>query len=269
LESLQQHDRVLDVGGWYQPWVRADAVVDVLPYATRGIGGAIGTGPERFDESTWYVQDVCSTPLPFTDKSFDFVTCSHTLEDVRDPVFLCSELVRVAARGYVEVPSRLIESVRGLEGRHYAGHYHHRWLIEIADGCVVFRVKPHAVHEDRRYHLPRRILRSLPEADHVQWLFWEESFAYAEAIQVSHLNTRKELATFVDRIAPLNLRERLLAIARSPAVALQYRDLRAMRHPLGVHVRRDGATDERVWATLPEVHSGPSPDSRCARPPNR
>jgi ubiquinone/menaquinone biosynthesis C-methylase UbiE len=73
--------------------------VDVLPYATRGIGGIIGTDPERFDESTWYVQDVCATRLPFPYKSFDFVTCSHTLEGIRDPVFLCSELVRVASRG--------------------------------------------------------------------------------------------------------------------------------------------------------------------------
>ncbi|MDX6307887.1 MAG: hypothetical protein QOI06_933 [Nocardioidaceae bacterium] len=233
-------------------------MVDILPYVTRGLGGVIGTGPERFDESSWYVQDVCSAPLPFSDNSFDFVTCSHTLEDIRDPIFLCSELVRVASRGYVEVPSRALESVRGLEGRNYAGHYHHRWLVEIVNGSVIFRIKPHAIHEDRRYHLPRRALRCLGEAARVQWLFWERTFAYAEAIQVSHLQTRLELAAFVNRTAPLNFRERLLALARSPAVALQYRDSRALRRPIGVHVRRDVAAAERMWATLPEFHSGSS-----------
>jgi Methyltransferase domain len=259
-DSLQAADRVLDVGGWYRPWARADAVVDVLPYATRGVGGSTGRGPEHFDESTWYVQDVCAVALPFPDKSFDFVACSHTLEDVRDPVFLCSELARVASRGYIEVPSRAFESVRGVEGRHYAGLYHHRWLVEIADGAVVFRVKAHAIHEDRRYHLPRRYLRRLTEAERVQWLFWEGSFSYAEAIQVSHVLTRRELAAFVDRTAPLNLRERLMAIARSPAVARQYHDLRAVRHPLDVRVARDDLADERLWAQLGELHSGAQHD---------
>jgi len=33
---------VLDVGGWFHPFARADWVIDLLPYATRGDGGLQG-----------------------------------------------------------------------------------------------------------------------------------------------------------------------------------------------------------------------------------
>jgi hypothetical protein len=255
LDLLRDDDRVLDVGGWYQPFCRADVVVDLLPYATRGLGGRTGVGPERFDASTWVVQDVCSAPLPFPDGAFDYVVCSHILEDVRDPVYLCSELVRVAKRGYLEVPSRVVESVRGLEGRNYVGLYHHRWLVEVQDGGVVFRVKPHAIHEDRRYHLPRRHIRRLSAADRIQWLFWEGGFTCAEAVQVSHVQTRRELAAFVDRTAPLGPLERLAAVLRAPLVGWQYRDWRALQHPLEVRVGRDTSVGEIFWGNLPELLS--------------
>lgn len=255
LDLVREGDRVLDVGGWYQPFTRADVVVDLLPHATRGLGGRAGPGPERFDASTWVVHDVCSGPLPFADGTFDYVLCSQTLEDIRDPVYLCAELRRVARRGYLECPSRAVESVRGLEGRNYAGYYHHRWLVEIVDGAVVFRVKPHAIHEDRRYHLPRRYLRGLSAADRVQWLFWEDGFDCCEAVQISHVQTRRELAAFVDRVAPLGPVERLRAVLRSPAVWRQYRDRRVLRHPLGVHVGRDTPAGDAFWGGLPEFLS--------------
>ena len=57
--------------------------------------------------------------------------CSHTLEDLRDPLWVCAELVRVAKAGYVEVPSRAAEQSRGWEHPRIAGLSHHRWLIEI------------------------------------------------------------------------------------------------------------------------------------------
>lgn len=252
LERVTDDDYVLDVGGWYKPLCRADVVVDLLPYSTRGLGGRSGDGPERFDATTWVTQDICSAPMPFPDKTFDFVVCSHTLEDLRDPVYVCSELVRVAKRGYVEVPSRIVESVRGLEGRNYVGHYHHRWLVEIQADTVLFRFKPHAIHEDRRYHLPRRRLRALAPQDRVTWLFWEGSFNYAEVVQVSHVETLRELAAFVDGIAPLRGMDRLRAVVRAPRLARWYRDWQIVRHPLDVCVRRDAPAARAIWGDMAE-----------------
>src|SRR5918999_2115646 len=116
-EVLGEDDVVLDVGGAFQPLNRADWVVDLLPYEERGAHGSIGPGPERFGPETWVQRDVCDRePFPFEDGSIDFAVCSHTLEDLRDPIWVCSELVRVAKAGYVEVPSRLEEQSWGVIG---------------------------------------------------------------------------------------------------------------------------------------------------------
>ena len=50
------------------------------------------------------------------DGFFDFAICSHTLEDVCDPVWVCEELARVAKAGYIEVPSRLEEQAWSFQG---------------------------------------------------------------------------------------------------------------------------------------------------------
>src|SRR4030043_967401 len=103
LRRLKEKDIVLEVGGWFRPFKRANWVVDVMPYETRGKGGVDGGVREYFSKQTWIQRDICSRePLPFKDKEIDFVICSHTLEDVRDPIFLCSEICRIGKRGYIE-----------------------------------------------------------------------------------------------------------------------------------------------------------------------
>ncbi|MGI8728236.1 MAG: class I SAM-dependent methyltransferase, partial [Solirubrobacterales bacterium] len=144
-ELVDDDDIVLDVGGWIKPFTRADYVIDLLPYSTRGDLGAIGTGPERFDESRWIQRDICDRePFPFADDQFDFAICSHTLEDVRDPIWVCEEISRVARAGYVEAPSRAEEQSYGFDGR-FTGWGHHRWLVDVADGGLEFTMKSERV----------------------------------------------------------------------------------------------------------------------------
>ena len=102
--------RVLDVGGWHNPFAPATHVIDLGAYASRQVKESLTPGrAERFTEATWHIQDVCTAPWPYPDKFFDFALCSHILEDVREPLVVCSELARVAKRGYIEVPSRARE----------------------------------------------------------------------------------------------------------------------------------------------------------------
>ena len=153
---------VLDVGGATNRLARADVVIDLLPGAD-------------------VVRDVCDRePWPFEDGQFDFAVCSHTLEDVRDPVWVCAELQRVARAGYVEVPSRLEEQSWGVHGE-WAGWSHHRWLIDVAGDEIVFGHKSHAVHREGN-HFPRGFHGTLTPERRVQWLWWEGAFTARERI---------------------------------------------------------------------------------------
>ncbi|WP_261569144.1 class I SAM-dependent methyltransferase [Frankia gtarii] len=142
LARIEDDALVLDVGGWWKPFNRANHVVDLLPFETRGGGGSIGPGPERFDASTWHQADICAGPLPFGENQFDFVYCGQTLEDIRDPIRLCAELSRVARAGYVEVPSMWIECCYDVDALPnsdlYPGYEKHRWIVQVNDGELLF-----------------------------------------------------------------------------------------------------------------------------------
>jgi hypothetical protein len=203
LASIAPSDTVLDIGGWARPFNRANWVMDAEPYETRGrYGTPQGGERELFGPDRWIRRDICEhTPYPFGDKEIDFVVCSHTLEDVRDPLWVCAEMIRVGKRGYIEVPSREAESSRGVEPGQ-VGWSHHRWLIDIAEGGITFLMKYHTIHSDWRLSLPARHLRSLPEARHVQWLFWEGSFAFAERTIHGPETIAAELEGYVRRVRP-------------------------------------------------------------------
>ena len=206
LERIGPNDVVLDIGGWARPFNRANYVIDAEPYATRGFYGAAlpaqGGDREFFTQATWIQRDICAhAPFPFADRQIDFAICSHTLEDIRDPLFVCSEMLRVAKRGYVEVPSRIVESCRGIEPGQ-VGWSHHRWLIDIAGQDIRFLMKYHMIHSQRRFSLPASYLARLPEERHVQWLFWDGSFTFHEATIHGLDNIAGELEGFVQRTHP-------------------------------------------------------------------
>jgi hypothetical protein len=166
LAQTPQDARVLDVGGWAKPLPRADAVLDLLPYATRGLYGAEDDTPERFTEATWIQRDICDhEPWPFADDSFDVAVCSHTLEDVRDPVWVCRELSRVARAGYVEVPAPVEELTWGVHGP-WVGWSHHHWICEAEADGLRFTFKPHLLGAPGR-HLAAGTSAALTPADRV------------------------------------------------------------------------------------------------------
>ena len=207
---LKATDTVLDIGGWAHPFNRANYVMDMEPFETRGyynrtfarnnpvppMGGTV----ERFDKGRWIQRDICSRePYPFADKEIDFVVCSHTLEDVRDPLWVCSEMIRIAKAGYIEVPSRLSESCRGAEPG-IAGLSHHRWLIEMEDDTILFLPKYHRIH-NWRYSLPASMRRRMKEEDGSAWMFWQGSFQYRE-LNFHGYDQLLELQKYVQSVRP-------------------------------------------------------------------
>jgi hypothetical protein len=211
LGRLSPTDVVLDIGGWGRPFRRADWVMDLMPYETRGELGFDGPDEERFSAETWIQRDVCDRePYPFEDKQIDFVVCSHTLEDIRDPVWVCSEMIRIAKAGYIEVPSRLEEQSYGFQG-HWVGWGHHRWLVDIEDGRIDFVFKHHIVHGRKVNHFLPGFHHALPDELHVQPFWWEGSFDFGERIFIGPEELDPYLADFVREHRRVVPRHRRLA----------------------------------------------------------
>lgn len=180
LRDVADDALVLDIGGWGKPFPRADWVVDMKDYETRGLYGREPGGEERFTADTWVIRDVCGAePLPFEDDQFDFVVCSQTLEDVRDPVRVCAEIVRVGKAGYIETPSRLEEQSFGFQGP-WVGWGHHHWLVQAKDGRIEFVFKHHVMHGRQSDHFPAGFHDALTPEERVEMLWWEGSFDYRE-----------------------------------------------------------------------------------------
>jgi SAM-dependent methyltransferase len=206
IEQLAGDGLVLDIGGWCDPFPRADYVIDIFPYETRGLAyHGVGRLPttclypkplpgERFTKDTWIIHDICSEqPFPFPDKMFDFVVCSQVLEDVRDPLRACSEIIRVGRAGYIETPSRLAESMMDYDG--LVGAAHHRWLIEI-DDRITFRMKHHFLHTHPQYHIPPYYKRRMNPIKGITFLFWQDTFEYEEMTGYEfHQETRDFIAS--------------------------------------------------------------------------
>jgi hypothetical protein len=181
LETVPDDAVVLDVGGAMKPFNRANWIMDALRYDQRGELGSIGGSEERFSADSWVLRDFCDRePWPFEDNQIDFAICSHTLEDVRDPIWMCSELNRVAKAGYVEVPSRLEEQTYGFQGP-WTGWSHHRWLIDVADNRMTFVHKSGVIERDDA-HFPPEFRNTLSAEDRVSTLWWDGGFGFEERL---------------------------------------------------------------------------------------
>jgi ubiquinone/menaquinone biosynthesis C-methylase UbiE len=182
---------VLDVGGWFQPFNLATHVLDINPYETRRSQDSLDPQDnERFSADSWVIHDACLGSWPFPDKYFDFVFCSHILEDVRDPIAVCRELCRVAKAGYLETPSRLREifskkrffRLKSMLGKApQIGFPHHRWFVEPDGSHLRFTPKMPILLEDSSFYLTRaQVGRNLTEQESAMAFWWKDDFTCEE-----------------------------------------------------------------------------------------
>ena len=126
--------RIVEIGPGYSPFPLAHEYVDWIDYP--GVSG-----------KKVHKVDLNQEPLPFADKSIDFLYCRHVIEDIYNPFFLCREMSRVAKAGYIETPSPFAEYCRGMngmlipEGSFWRGYIHHRYFVWDEAGTLCFLAK--------------------------------------------------------------------------------------------------------------------------------
>ncbi|MGF1578534.1 MAG: methyltransferase domain-containing protein [Gemmataceae bacterium] len=120
---LTQDSVVLDIGAGNFAAPRANVIADFYP-------------DNQFHRSGQILEDrplvVCSVErLPFLEKAFDFVICSHVLEHVDRPTQAMGELSRIAASGYAETPAYGKDALVG-------SGFMHQWQVVEFEGIMHF-----------------------------------------------------------------------------------------------------------------------------------
>lgn len=122
---------VIDIGSGHNPHPRADVIVDkYLQDDTERSGQKIVLKRNQ----QFFVADACN--MPFKDKVFNLAICSHVAEHIDDIHRFCTEMNRIAHRGYIETPSKFAEILRHAPN--------HRWYVSIKGKKLVFSHAPTA-----------------------------------------------------------------------------------------------------------------------------
>src|SRR3989344_3020091 len=128
VKNIDKNDLVLDVGSGDKPFWRADVIVDKYLKDDQ----QRNSGSMLFDKKKLFIQGNVEN-LPFKDKVFDFVFCSHLLEHVENPDKAISELTRVAKKGYIEVPYAIVDLLKPFPP--------HLWLCNYENNMLTFHQK--------------------------------------------------------------------------------------------------------------------------------
>ena len=104
---------------------------------------------------------------------FDFVNCTHTLEDLAYPQAALDYMPRVAKAGFIAVPSKYWE----LERRQiFRGGHHHRWIFDSRNDVLTLWPKINLIE----YMLPYNNIEPQIQANKKKELrmFWSDTIEY-------------------------------------------------------------------------------------------
>jgi len=192
--QIQPEDKVLDIGSGHMPFPFATHLADYAIEDSR-----YGRAGEPFEHVAGKPIIQCNIEkMPFADREFDFVYCSHVLEHTENPETACRELMRVAKRGYIEMPTKgkdiFFDTARVSR---------HRWSADILNHCLVLtEYCPEELKGLECDVLGRMVYAPKTEEEKAFYalqflkadvlnvmLYWEESFAY-EVRRISEPTTQ-------------------------------------------------------------------------------
>lgn len=204
LPIVERNGKVLDVGGGDQPLRQATHILDIQEYPENmifrlGMMGVDSSSP-RFNKERWIVHDICEYPWPFKDNEFDYVFCSQTLEDIRDPIGACKEMMRIGKAGYISCPGKLGELMSPIntypDADKYNGYWHHRWLVSKKDDMLIFEQKHiFAFSMNWTDDDTKRIIQEYPELGTTE-MYWEDKLKSCEIVGLSPEGAKQDLVDY-------------------------------------------------------------------------
>jgi len=126
---INRTDKVLDVGSGHKPFPFATHLSDISLKDHHY--GRVGKPFKYVEDKPVFECNI--EKLPFENKEFDFVYCSHVLEHTANPEKACSEIIRIGKRGFIETPTRGKDIWLNT-----AKISNHRWSVEKIHNKLIF-----------------------------------------------------------------------------------------------------------------------------------
>lgn len=128
-KSLLKYE-VIDVGASLNSWCdsQVSAIVDIIKHDSNKLQ-FIGN-INQFD-----VWENILDYVKYNEK-FDFSICTHTLEDISNPVLVANMLSKISKSGFVSFPSKYFECARN-NSMPFRGWMHHRWIFNYEKDRIV------------------------------------------------------------------------------------------------------------------------------------
>lgn len=175
---IKDGDKVLDIGSGAYPFPFATHLADLYEGETTHRAEPLARDHRELR--------ICNIEaLPYGDKEFEFVYCSHVLEHISDPAKACEEIMRVGKKGYIETPTRTSDIMFNFTGL----KNHHRWHIILAKNTLIFCEWADKEQRDTgctyffkmfhsKYKNPFQTLVSDNRDLFVNMLLWNDNFFY-------------------------------------------------------------------------------------------
>ena len=135
--------RVLDIGGVANPWADqyVDTYLDIVPVQNKDVIIGDIQKPEVWEE--------------VKSRNFDFIICSHTLEDIVSTEYVIDKILECSKNGFISMPNKHTE-MSHVESLRYLGYMHHQYIFTIQGETLIALRKSVALCNFIRF--PLRIL---------------------------------------------------------------------------------------------------------------
>jgi 2-polyprenyl-3-methyl-5-hydroxy-6-metoxy-1,4-benzoquinol methylase len=162
------HLKILDLGCTHvNYWPEANNFADIEDYS------------EYFSKKNLaYTKIEPNKKLPFKDKEFDYVILSHVMEHVPNLLEFKDELVRIAKRGYIELPTKMYDNLVFGCDEEILGH---KWWFEFDDdrNILKYTAKVNALEKFLSVGSSWKFQKFFEDSFLLQF-YWEDSFKLEE-----------------------------------------------------------------------------------------